>query len=285
MTLKNTGFILFIFFISCLTPRVLKARTKMTWGLLTVWAEEMGIEQKGNLFFARGKVDAKRLDVSLLCDEAIFDKTKGVLKALGNVLLSKGSARLSCGFLILFDSEQRGLARMQPLLIKDLVRESHRKNPDGSIAMVNSKVALMGKEIEFFKDTEIIHSRGDAIAIEVPSYIEDQAILIEDTEFLNKIYADTIEIYGKTAKSIGRGNVRVLTEELIGTGNKGIYLKNKNRLIITGDALVFQTQKKEIPDKKESINRVRGDKIVVFPESKQTIIIGTVKSKVFQSPE
>jgi lipopolysaccharide export system protein LptA len=222
-----------------------------------------------------GNLVAKRSDMTLMADRGIYDDTREITEAFGNVNVKTPKYVLESGYLKNYGLEERTIANIHPKLTQTVERKGKRRksrimggDKEGDTGPARDRVILTATEVEALNGGSQIVARNDCKLVQTP-WLGDEAT--EEVTATSTLTSDLMDVFVDEGKLVAKGNVELKGNDIVATGDRAIYWEEKGdrpeELIIEGNAKATQTK----PNQKNP-NTSTGERIHYFPQRDKIII-------------
>ncbi|MDD2717445.1 MAG: LptA/OstA family protein [Candidatus Wallbacteria bacterium] len=212
---------------------------------------------KGNLKAVQGKQ-------ILTGDWGKYYEQTQIVEAYGQVKLDDPGYTLTCGMIMSFFSEKRGVAKQNPVVIEKVPLAEGT----GEISMVPIRekyMRLTAREItSYYEEDRMV--ANDNVIVEEHFFSNFQKP--GKPEISSTLNCQSLEMFLKENKSIARGNVMMKSEDITAYGDEAVYYNDEDKLILTGNAKALQ----QIPGSGKQ-NQVSGEKIIYFMKDGRTVVL------------
>ncbi len=241
--------------------------TKITGEALTILPDRR-YQVEGNLV-------ARRADMTLTADRGIYDDTREITEAFGNVRVTTPKYVLESGYLKNYGLEERTIANIHPKLTQTVERKGKRRksrimggDKEGDTGPARDRIVLTATEVEALNGGAQIVARNDCKLVQTP-WLGDEAT--EEVTATSTLVSDLMDVFVDEGKLVAKGRVELKGNDITATGDRAIYWEEKGdrpeELIITGNAKAVQSK----PNQKNP-NTSTGEQIHYFPQRDKIII-------------
>lgn len=233
-------------------------------GDVTVWGDIMEGFSDGTRI-VKGNLKALQNEQVLTGDWGKYSEKTQIVEAYGKVMLEDPSYTLTCGMVIAYFSENRGVAKQNPVVIEKVPDKESSMEVGVRTPVKERYLKLSGTEITSFFEEDRLVARDNVHVYELyfPQFLKPG-----ESEIASKMTCDFLEMFLKENKSIGRGNVVMESESITAFGEEAVYYHDEEKLIITGNARAHQ----KIEGSKQQ-NTVSGEKLVYFVKTGRIVVL------------
>ncbi|MDD5091874.1 MAG: LptA/OstA family protein [Candidatus Wallbacteria bacterium] len=213
----------------------------------------------------KGNLKAIQGEQELTADWGKYYEKTQIVEAYGQVVLEDPSYTLTSGMIMIYFSEDRGIARQNPVVVEKVAERETTGEVSVKLPVKERYMRMSGREItSFFNEDRIVVTDN----VRVEEHWFEQFLRPGMPRIASVMTSDNLEMFLKENKSIARGNVVMDAEDITAYGEEAIYYHDEEKLIITGNARALQ----KIPgsDKK---NQVVGEKIVYFVKDGRMVVL------------
>jgi len=213
----------------------------------------------------RGNLKAINGDMTLTGDWGKYYESNQIVEAYGKVKIDNPSYYLTCGMVIAYFDEDRGVAKQNPVVIEK-VEKSSTTGEIGIVSPVKNKyLRLSAREITsyFNEDRMVANDKVHVEEILFPRFVKPGM-----NNVVSDMTCDSLEMFMKENKSIGRGNVIMKSGNITAYGEESVYYHDEEKIIITGNAKAVQDT-----GQKSKKNRVMGEKLVYFVKTGRIVVL------------
>lgn len=257
----------------------LSSSTKITGETLTILPDRR-YQVEGNLV-------ATRTDMTLMADRGIYDDTREITEAFGNVRVKTPKYTLESGYLKNFGLEERTIANVHPKLVQVVERKGKRRKSrimggdrEDDSGPAKDRVELTATEVEALMGGSHVVARHNCKLKQTPWLGEGDT---EEVTATSIVTSDLMDVYPDEGRLVAKGHVELTGHDIVATGDRAVYLEERDarpeQLTIEGNAKA--TQRK--PDQQKP-NVSTGEKIHYFPQ-RDKIIIEKAKAEVYRKEE
>lgn len=224
-----------------------------------------------------GNLVALRGETTLKADRGIYDDTKEITEAFGNVRVDNPKYVMESGYLKNYGLEDRSISSVSPKITQIVERKAKRKSrilsgdtddETAELGPSRDKAVLTAIQIEALQGGTHVVARGDAMLKQTPYMGEDET---EEVTATSIVTADLMDMFTDEGKMVAKGNVELKGHDITATGDRAIYFEEKDdrqeELRIMGNARASQQK----PDQ-DKPNVAVGEEIHYFPARDKVII-------------
>jgi len=246
-----------------LSPKINTVRKEKTSNII-VYGDIMEGFPDG-VRIVRGNLKAVNGDMVLTGDWGKYYEKNQIVEAYGKVRIDNPSYYLTCGMVIAYFEEDRGIAKQNPVVIEKV----EKKRSTGEIGIVapakNKYLKLTAREIISYFNEDRMVANDNVVVQEIlfPRYVKPGMSNIS-----SEMTCDSLEMFMKENKSIGRGHVIMKSGNITAYGDESVYYHDEEKIIITGNASAVQDI-----GQKDKKNRVTGEKLVYFVKTGRIVVL------------